>query len=222
MSAPTAPLAALPATLWLAHAATAPAPDEVQSAAAVFSPSEQARLARITRPARRAQFIAGHLLLRALLQSLGVAAPVIEVAADGRPLAQDADGRGVGVSLAHSGGWVAALAGGEGVPGVDIELSRDAPADPQWPAGRPPRLIAADELDRWVVAEARAKSLPRHASCWVSRWECAPDDGAAGAAGVLHVAVAMSSIRPAVRLVNLQDASYNPRELVLAWRPATY
>ncbi len=73
MSAPTAPLAALPATLWLAHAATAPAPDEVQSAAAVFSPSEQARLARITRPARRAQFIAGHLLLRALLQSLAPA-----------------------------------------------------------------------------------------------------------------------------------------------------
>ena len=222
MSAPTAPRAALPATLWLAHAATAPAPDEVQSAVAAFSPSEQARLARIARPARRAQFIAGHLLLRALLQSLGVAAPVIEVAADGRPLAQDADGRGVGVSLAHSGGWVAALAGGDGVPGVDIELSRDAPADPQWPAGRPPRPMAADELDRWVVAEAGAKSWPRHASCWVSRWECVASGVRAGAAGVLHVAVAMSSIPPTVRLVNLRDASYNPRELVLAWRPATY
>lgn len=221
MSAPSASLAALPATLWLAHAATAPAPADVQ-AATVFSPSEQARLARMARPARRAQFIAGHLLLRALLQSLGVAAPVIEVAADGRPLARDADGRSPGVSLAHSGGWVAALAGGEGVPGVDVELSRDAPADPQWPAGRPPRPMSADELDRWVVAEARAKSLPRHASCWVSRWECVAAGERAATAGVLHVAVAMSSIPPTVRLVNLRDASYNPRELVLAWRPATY
>ncbi len=244
--------------LWLARATPALAAPFAQAAVARFSASELARLATITRPTRRAEFIAGHLLLRAALRAWQRAdtssaagaerEPSIEVAPEGRPYCASAEHLGCGLSLAHSGGWVAALVCNDALPGVDIEVSRasdevaadgavkaaagsvaspvlttaaDAADAATWPLRRPPRAMAADALDRWVAAEARAKSARRDASCWVSRWECAGPDAPGLPAARLHVAVAMSCIPPAVQLVNLHHGSYNSRAIALAWEPAT-
>lgn len=135
-----------------------------------FSASEAQRLARIRRPIRREQFVAGHVLLRRLLMSVGVAEPMIDVAPDGRPHLAAADGASAWhVSLAHSRNAVAALAS-PAAAGVDIEVRRSL-RDPHGVAallGSSAATFAAataagsdpseSALKSWVAAEARAKA----------------------------------------------------------------
>jgi len=87
----------------------------------LLSPTEQGRLARISSAKRRAEFLAGRLLLRRLLAAtLGGEARdwSLTAAEDGPPLVP-ADA-GVCLALSHSGGWVAGAVS-TSPAGLDLE-----------------------------------------------------------------------------------------------------
>lgn len=138
----------------LGHAGTAPPP-----AHHWLSPSETERLAALGRPARRQAFVAGRWLARQLLAER-LAVP----AADLR-LALDAQGRslphqGLGLSISHSGGWLAAAVGPGDDFGIDIEQAR---AGRDWAGmaaliGLPDALSEADFYRHWVLCEAWLKA----------------------------------------------------------------
>lgn len=111
------------ARLWLAEIAPAMQTAWSRRQDGTLSASEAARLLRLQRPQRRAQFLAGHVLLRRLVAAYaGVAVEdvVIESLADGRPEVRLP--AGWRASIAHSHGLVAVLLAGDGVAaGVDIE-----------------------------------------------------------------------------------------------------
>ncbi len=83
--------------------------------------TERARLARISRPQRRAQFVVAHCNLRCALASAGLDDAVIEVDAEGRT--QLHAGEPVYASIAHSEDYVAVIVAGDPV-GVDLESIR--------------------------------------------------------------------------------------------------
>ena len=138
-----------------------------------LSSTERARLARISRPQRRAQFMVAHCALRWGLTAAGLENATIEVDSKGRPLVHASVP--VYASIAHSADFVAAMVAGDPI-GVDLEstrrerdlsataallgLSGDVSGD------------AATVLRAWVTAEARLKAGP-HASpqVWLSTWE---------------------------------------------------
>ena len=121
--------AAAPAELWLADIAVATQPGWIETHSAWLTSEERERLARFTRPQRRAQFLAGHILLRRLVAACWRIDPRdVQVAtrADGSP--EVLVPAGVQCSLAHTGRWVAALVqpgeADDWRPGVDIESMR--------------------------------------------------------------------------------------------------
>lgn len=139
---------------------------------ASFTSSERARLARISRPQRRAQFVVAHRMLRSVLASGGARKAMIEVDAEGR--LQLHAGVSVYASLSHSQDFVAAIAAGEPV-GVDLECIRR-----KWHPDEAAALLelavdtdAPDAVLRaWVRAEARLKAGPgARPQVWLSRWE---------------------------------------------------
>lgn len=139
---------------------------------ASFTSSERARLARISRPQRRAQFVVSHCMLRSALALGEVDNAVIEVDAEGR--LQLHAGVPVYASISHSQDFVAAIAAGEPV-GVDLECTR--PKDPSAAAAML-ELSSADAdtpdavLRAWVTAEARLKAGPGASPhVWLSHWE---------------------------------------------------
>lgn len=109
--------------LWLADVGPAARPAWVERHAAWLSAGERARLERIGRPERRAQLLAGHVLLRHLVAArTGGEARSVNVGtlAGGRPTIDHP--AGWQPSLAHSKRWVAALlVPGARAAGVDIE-----------------------------------------------------------------------------------------------------
>jgi hypothetical protein len=135
--------------------------------------TERARLARISRPQRRAQFVLAHCTLRWGLAAAGLDNATIEVDTEGRLLLQASVP--VYASITHSADFVAAIVAGAPI-GVDLEsmrherdlsaaaamlgLSSDSSAEP------------GAVLRAWVTAEARLKAGP-HASSqvWLSSWE---------------------------------------------------
>ena len=161
------------AWLWLADTAAAADAGWFEAARALLTASETARLRRIARPQRRAQFACGHLLLRHLIgtrAALPPAAVVIESTPAGVAVAAPSGWR---ASLAHSGNWVAALAAAvDAALGVDIEAMREA---------RDIEAIAAAACGRratsrteayllWVQHEAEFKSAPARVPCYVGTW----------------------------------------------------
>lgn len=127
-----------------------------------MSPGEQARAARLRAPARHAQYVAGHWLLRQLLADVcgGAAADYTLLERDNLPPA--VAGSGLRVSLSHGGDWIAA--GMSSAPiGIDLE-----PREPRPALGRlqhlllntdePPDSLDNDALlQRWVLKEALIK-----------------------------------------------------------------
>jgi len=139
---------------------------------ALFTPSERARLARISRPRRRAQFVVAHCMLRSALASRGAHNALVEVDAEGR-LHLHA-GVAVYASISHSQEFVATIAASEPV-GVDLE-SKTRKWDPDAAAAMLELSVDADTPDAllraWVTAEARLKAGPGASPhVWLSRWE---------------------------------------------------
>jgi len=163
---------------------------------------EQAR-AQAMMPAARASFVAGRILLRRLLaKASGIAAPRWEISAGAGspPLARlrPAGDAGPAISVSHRLDWVAAAAleGGGGAIGVDIECRR-APRTAA--ADRAALMLCADELASWhrlpvhereaallrawVAKEAWFKSVPAGGAAWDFR-RLAARPSAAGDANV--------------------------------------
>ncbi|MFD2721536.1 4'-phosphopantetheinyl transferase superfamily protein [Hymenobacter monticola] len=105
--------------------------------------------------ARQAQWLAGRVLIHALLPEIMAEPPadlVVQNDATGRPWLAGT-GHGLTVSLSHSGTWVAAVLSHGGRVGVDIEIIRDKA---QRLAGK---FLAADE---WAAAQATAADGAAH------------------------------------------------------------
>lgn len=160
--------------LWLADIKPATLPDWIERHASGFSASEQARLQRISRPERRTQFLAGHVLLRRLVAARsGVAAAQVRIESqrDGRPdLLEPAGWR---PSLAHSRQWVAALlvANGDG-PGVDIEFMQ--PTRQIQTIVKLACSVDAESREHaylvWAQREAELKASTNPPETWVTTW----------------------------------------------------
>jgi phosphopantetheinyl transferase len=105
--------------------------DAVQASAPPqwLSASEQARLAQMAAPARRAEFIACRYALRLLLagDQERVADWSLEAPAGQPPRLPAGPGAGLHLSLSHSHGWIACALAPEPV-GIDIELVTRRPA----------------------------------------------------------------------------------------------
>jgi 4'-phosphopantetheinyl transferase len=156
--------------LWLADIAGADAA-WLETVAAAFSASERARLARIARPARRAQFVGAHLLLRHLVAAraaLAADAVRVESTAHGVAIAAPTGWR---ASLAHAGNWVAALAG-DAPLGVDVESMNGARAIEAIVEAACGRRAASrtEAYLLWVQHEAELKcavqGMPTHVGVW--------------------------------------------------------
>jgi 4'-phosphopantetheinyl transferase len=137
-----------------------------------LDPSEALRLAGFVRPARRRQFVAGRVLARqALGQLLGI--PAREVRLFDSPgkapvLALPGHER-VGLSISHSGHWVACAVSATSRLGLDVELldpERDFDAmcaqafgeeQQRWLQARPAASRVRDFYRMWSGAEARFK-----------------------------------------------------------------
>lgn len=145
--------------------------DAVPAEAGWLGPSERQRLAGFGSGARRAQFLAGHVLARQLAASFAGGAPAdwqFVVAGDQRRELVHPDGRRLCLSLSHSGTRVAAAVADRPI-GLDLEANGE-PRD--WPslAGRlfapataarvqaaGPGQWATRFREAWALHEARAK-----------------------------------------------------------------
>lgn len=140
---------------------------------AQLTPTERVRLARIERPLRREQFVAGHCLLRRVLANAGHEGATIEVDADGRVLLHAS--APLYASIAHSATAVAVIVAGVRI-GVDLESMRPL-RDPRAAAamlGLPAESAedAASVLRAWVAAEAGLKAGPDACSqVWQATWD---------------------------------------------------
>ncbi|WP_288381051.1 4'-phosphopantetheinyl transferase superfamily protein [uncultured Massilia sp.] len=117
--------------LWLADIGSI-GPDWFADAGAWLSESEQERLARFARQERRRQFVAGRVLLRRALGELLGAAPHTVLLRDrpgNAPVLVSPARPGLGLSISHSGPWVACAVSTRGPLGLDIERT-DAARDP--------------------------------------------------------------------------------------------
>ncbi|MFL6671923.1 MAG: 4'-phosphopantetheinyl transferase family protein [Massilia sp.] len=134
--------------------------------------SEVQRLERFVRPERRRQYLAGHALARQALGRLLELPPetVGLVEQPGAaPLAVVPGGGTCGLSISHSGHWVACAASATTRVGLDIELidaTRDIdqlaaqafdPEQQAWLAKRPAATRMRDFYQLWSAAEARFK-----------------------------------------------------------------
>jgi len=193
--------------LWLADVAPAARPDWIEQHEGWLSASEQARLLRIARAERRAQLLAGHVLLRHLAAACaGVAVHEVNVRSqsDGRP--ELVAPLGWRPSLAHSKQWVAALLDmGAGGAGVDIELmhpGRQIESIVKLACG-----IEAESREHaylvWAQREAEIKAGPGGAGVWVATWSG------------LALAVCAST-SPVAALVDL-ETQMPARTLTLTW-----
>jgi hypothetical protein len=196
------------AWLWLADVAPATRPGWIEQHTAWLTSSELARLHRIVRPERRAQLLAGHVLLRHLVAArTGLDARAVQVTtlADGRP--EVTAPAGWQPSLAHSKQWVAALLDGGGLAsGVDIEWMHP---------GRQIETIVkmacgVDAISRehayqlWTQREAGIKAASGVAAIHVTTWHD-------------HALAVCAGAKPAVTLIVDLDASAPPRGLELTW-----
>lgn len=193
--------------LWVADIAPALQPDWSARESARLSRSEAARLARLERPRRRAQFLAGHVLLRRLVArqaGLPEEEVLIDSAASGRP--EIGVPRGWQASLAHSGAWAAALvAAGPAAVGVDLEQmagGRDIGAIVQ-AVGAPLTASREEAYLAWAGHEAALKAGVQAAAAWLAQWN---DYAFAVCAGA----------PPEVAVVDLASAAPE-RAVALAW-----
>lgn len=201
--------------LWLADIAPARRSDWIDAHAGWLSASERARWQRIARPERRAQFLAGHVLLRRLVAACGADAAAEVV------VTSDTDGRpgvaGWQPSLAHSKHWVAALLDADGdTVGVDIEWMQ--PTRQIETIVRLACSVEAESPERayliWAQREAEIKAGSlRQSTTRVATWNG-------------HALAACASATPAVAVIDL-DTHAAPAVTSLDWTqpsrlPLTY
>jgi 4'-phosphopantetheinyl transferase len=155
-------------------------------AARWLSASEQARFAQLRVEARRAHYLAGHWLVRALLaRSFGGEADAWSLGERRSLPPAVVDHDALRVSISHSGGWIAAAVADVPI-GIDLERRGrvlDAALEPLLRnADESPGSLDADALlQRWVAKEAWLKR--DHGSALPARLErlqlqAAPRDGA--------------------------------------------
>jgi len=159
------------ASVWLLDA-DAPGDEVLASYAAWLDASEQARLQRFVRPARRRQFLAGRVLARlALGHVLEVEPSTIRLQdrPGSAPLLVSPVAPAAGFSISHSGRWVACAVSSSSKLGLDIEVidgTRDIDAlagqafdDRQqaWLAARPFETRVRHFYSLWSRAEAGFK-----------------------------------------------------------------
>lgn len=134
--------------------------------------TERARLARISRPQRRAQFVVARCTLRWGLAAVGHESVTIEVDTEGRLLLHASVP--VYASIAHSADVVAVVIAGDPI-GVDLESTRrkrdlSTAAALLGLSGGGSSDSAV--LPAWVTAEARLKAGPDASpQVWLSTWE---------------------------------------------------
>ncbi len=215
MQAPVRVAAPMPATvepiaaplLWLAD--IAPARNAAWAARQIplLSSSERRRFDRIQAVERRAQLLAGHVLLRRLLAAAARVEPgAIVIGSDeaGRPCVDMP--AGWGASLAHSGCWVAALvSAGQPAPGVDIERhkpQRDILAIVRSACGVD-AASAEEAYLVWAQHEAELKAGHSDTEVWVATWQG-------------HAVAACAGGPPRAAVAQL-DAEGAPQPIDLAW-----
>lgn len=161
-----------PVQLWLLPTAKLPAAADWQCC---LDADERRRAARFLRGPDREHFVAAHVLLRALLASIGGLAPAawpLVADARGKPRIE---GRPAAVtpsfSLSHTPGLVAAAADPGGAPvGIDVEPAGRAissalarriltPEEQRSLAGLDEEPLRRALLRRWVLKEALAKAV---------------------------------------------------------------
>ena len=140
---------------WLTRAHTA------RLRADALSVDEQARLDRFLSPSRRADFLAGRLLLRFALRAWDLPVKALRWQVSGRPSLEVG---GCDVSLAHAGGHVVVAMARGGRVGVDVEMHHPRERslmDLFFHAEE--RLWMGQSLERlhqlWTVKEAALKAL---------------------------------------------------------------
>ena len=166
-----------------------------------LSDSELARLDRIARPQRRAQFVVAHQMLRESLGSAVLGDVRIDVDSGGR--LQVRASAPVYASIAHSNDCVAVLVADEAV-GVDVESvthKRElggAAAMLGLSLGTPPEAV----LRAWMTAEARLKAGGNASQqVWISSWQSC------------QLAVAGLAKPPLTGVFDGLAGIYNPTEL---------
>lgn len=156
-------------TVWLAArraASGAEARQLADAARAGWTPAEAARLAALTAPRRRGQYLAGHALLRALLRAPALRARLgggaLQFPADRAP--QWTGAAPVRLGIAHSGDWVFAAAA-DGPLGLDCECHKDRPGWRDLALATCPELFdgaaqpaLADFYRAWTLKEAWIKA----------------------------------------------------------------
>lgn len=123
-------------------------PADAQGVPGWLGAQEQARLAAMRSPRRRAQFLAGRGLLRTLLAHARGGAPqdwMLSAPDAGPPTVEGQDG--IHLALSHSGGWTAAAVADAPI-GVDIEV----PTRPRDLDGL--AALCCDEAERALLMEA--------------------------------------------------------------------
>jgi 4'-phosphopantetheinyl transferase EntD len=175
----------------------------------LLSASERQRWDAIRRPERRAQFFAGHLLLRRLVGDVAgapAATVSLQMEADGRP--RLASPPGWNVSLAHSGRWVAALVdAGVHAVGVDIELRKQRDIGAIVQAAYGVYAASPDEAyAMWAQHEAEFKAGPEAARA-TATWVASFDD---------HALAVCARATPRVAIVRLDDEGPS-RPVDIAW-----
>jgi len=137
-----------------------------------LSPQERARLARLSRPLRREQFVVGHAVLRHMLSGAPGVAAAVEIGSSGSP--RIAAAAPAHASIAHSGTAVAVALSSEPI-GVDLEAPRTL-RDPRAAAAlmhlSPQVSESAPILRAWVTREAWFKSgAPPVTDVWRACWD---------------------------------------------------
>ncbi len=145
-----------------------------------LSPAEALRLGAFVRPLRQRQFLIGHVLLRqALGQLLGCPAAQVRLVErpGAAPQLEWPDSAGVGLSISHSGPWVACAVSATSLLGLDIEVvdpARDLAAlaeqafdgaEQGWWESRPAATRTKDFYDVWCAREARIKLHAEPGGC---------------------------------------------------------
>jgi 4'-phosphopantetheinyl transferase len=145
-----------------------------------LSPGEMARHGAFSRRLRQRQFLIGRVLLRQLLGSLlGIPAASIRLLErrGEAPRLDRADSAGLGLSISHSGPWVACAANPHSLLGLDIEVldpARDMhalaaqafdAAENEWLGMRPASGRLRDFYNLWCAKEARFKLHSEKGEC---------------------------------------------------------
>lgn len=154
--------------------------EQVQPALALqLSASERARYERFIRPARQRQFLLGRMLARrAVADLLGVPASMVVIEeVTGQAPRVSAPAAVPGLSISHSGPWVACAVSADMALGLDIEqidAGRDIVALAEhafsaeqnaWLAARGEARRLHDFYDLWSRQEAQIKLGPAPGNC---------------------------------------------------------